>query len=69
MEADYQRDVVWNDAKQSNLIDSIFKDYCKYLSSTHSNIALRLYPTVIPPVLFAKRMGEDGEEFKVGKLS
>lgn len=30
VEADYQRDVVWNDAKQSNLIDSIYKDYCKF---------------------------------------
>ncbi|KAJ1304842.1 hypothetical protein OPQ81_005976 [Rhizoctonia solani] len=47
LEADYQRDVVWNDAKQSNLIDSIFKDY------------------FIPPVLFAKRFGEEGEENKI----
>ncbi|CCO31354.1 Mitochondrial intermembrane space import and assembly protein 40 AltName: Full=Mitochondrial import inner membrane translocase TIM40 [Rhizoctonia solani AG-1 IB] len=41
VEADYQRDVVWNDTKQSNLID------------------------IIPPVLFAKRIGEDGEEVKI----
>ncbi|CAE6420576.1 unnamed protein product [Rhizoctonia solani] len=47
LEADYQRDVVWNDTKQSNLIDSIYKDY------------------FIPPVLFAKRLTEDGEEVKV----
>ncbi|KAH7339870.1 hypothetical protein B0J17DRAFT_657127 [Rhizoctonia solani] len=47
VEADYQRDVVWNDAKQSNLIDSVFKDY------------------FIPPVLFARRTTEDGEEVKV----
>ncbi|KAG8711228.1 hypothetical protein FRC11_003361 [Ceratobasidium sp. 423] len=47
LEADYQRDVVWNDTKQSNLIDSIYKDY------------------FIPPVLFANRVGEDGEEVKV----
>ncbi|CAE6448211.1 unnamed protein product [Rhizoctonia solani] len=47
LEADYQRDVVWNDAKQSNLIDSIYKDY------------------FIPPVLFARRSTDDGEEVKV----
>jgi len=27
LEADYQRDVVWNDAKQSGLIDSVYRDY------------------------------------------
>ncbi|QRW21728.1 mitochondrial intermembrane space import and assembly protein [Rhizoctonia solani] len=47
LDADYQRDVVWNDAKQSNLIDSVYRDY------------------FIPPVLFAKRIGDDGEEIKV----
>ncbi|CEL60656.1 hypothetical protein RSOLAG1IB_03894 [Rhizoctonia solani AG-1 IB] len=47
LEADYQRDVVWNDTKQSNLIDSVYRDY------------------FIPPVLFAKRIGEDGEEVKI----
>ncbi|ELU37709.1 CHCH domain-containing protein [Rhizoctonia solani AG-1 IA] len=47
VDADYQRDVVWNDAKQSNLIDSVYRDY------------------FIPPVLFAKRIGDDGEEIKV----
>ncbi|CAE6444777.1 unnamed protein product [Rhizoctonia solani] len=47
LEADYQRDVVWNDTKQSNLIDSVYKDY------------------FIPPVLFARRTTEDGEEIKV----
>ncbi|KAF8750635.1 hypothetical protein RHS01_08889 [Rhizoctonia solani] len=46
VDADYQRDVVWNDAKQSNLIDSVYRDY------------------FIPPVLFAKRIGDDGEEIK-----
>lgn len=27
LEADYQRDVVWNDAKQSGLIDSVYRDF------------------------------------------
>jgi hypothetical protein len=31
VEADYQRDVVWNDAKQSGLIDSVYRDYCEFL--------------------------------------
>ncbi|KAF9005166.1 hypothetical protein BDQ17DRAFT_381249 [Cyathus striatus] len=44
---DYQREIVWSDIKQGNLIDSIMHNY------------------YIPPVVFATKMSEDGETFRV----
>ncbi|KLO15691.1 hypothetical protein SCHPADRAFT_849248 [Schizopora paradoxa] len=44
---EYQRDVVWTDTKQSNLIDSLLRNF------------------VIPPVIFALHVAEDGTERRI----